>query len=92
MPGQAERLQTTGFVVLFVTPLVVMISASFARSLRPHGELAALLVLLGPAVMVALFWPRALRALAHRLSPDRRLLRQAREAAQLIRRSLEGAE
>lgn len=86
--GQAERIQTTGFAVLFVTPVVVLISASLARSLRAQAELSVLLLILGCALITALFWPRATRALVRLVSPEWRLLRRARKAAALVRKTL----
>lgn len=51
--GQSARLMSSGFALLFVTPIVVMAGVSLSRSLR-HQHEVAVLCLIGGGVLIGL--------------------------------------
>lgn len=84
-PGQAARLMTFGFALLFVTPIVAMIGFSASKSLRHEAELAVSSLVLGLLLILATLLPRARRAVAHLFSAEWRFIHRARRSAASLR-------
>lgn len=83
--GQAARLLTAGFTLLFGMPIVVIISSSLSKLLRHQHELAVALLVLGGLIIGAVFSTRASVGLARWFSAEWRLVRRARRVLQALR-------
>lgn len=86
--GQAVRLTTLGFALLFVTPMVAMIGVSLSKLLRYEQELAAVTLVLGLGLICATLFARARRAVAHVVLPEWRFIARARRTAVSVRASI----
>ena len=83
--GLAASVMGFGFAVVFAGPIVAMLGTVLGRALRNEPALAVACLALGAAVVGLSWWKRARVAVAHRLSPEWRLLRQARAAVERLR-------
>ena len=83
--GQAVRLTTLGFTLLFVTPIVAMIGVSLAKLIRFEQELAALCLAVGLGLILATLSARARRAVAHLVLAEWRFIGRARRNASSLR-------
>lgn len=80
----AARVTAFGFALLFVTPIVAIIGTAAARSLRGQGELAAVLLVGGLALISAVSLGRVRRRVARVFSREWRLVRRARRELQQL--------
>ena len=83
--GQAVRLMTLGFALLFVTPMVAMIGVSLAKLLRHETEAAVALLALGLTVICITLFARTRRAIAHLVLTEWRFLKRVRKTAASLR-------
>ena len=83
--GQAVRLTTLGFALLFVTPMVAMIGVSLSKLLRFEQELAVVCLAVGFALTLTTMFARARRAVAHLVLPEWRFIASARRSASSLR-------
>ena len=83
--GQAVRLMTLGFALLFVTPMVAMIGVSLAKLLRHETEAAVAIVALGLALICITLFARTRRAIAHLVQTEWRFLSRAKKTAASLR-------
>ncbi|MDP1821721.1 MAG: hypothetical protein Q8L48_00690 [Archangium sp.] len=83
--GQAVRLTTLGFALLFVTPMVAMLGVSLSKLLRHEPELAGVMLLLGLGLIAATLFARARRAVAHLVLTEWRFIARARRTAASVR-------
>lgn len=86
--GQAVRLTTLGFALLFVSPMVAMIGVSLSKVLRHEPELAGVMLVLGLALICVTLSARARRAVAHLVLSEWRFIARARRRASSIRASM----
>jgi hypothetical protein len=83
--GTGGRVLGFGFSLLFVAPIVAIIGSALGRVLRQEPELSVALLLLGAAVVGLTSWPRARRAVAHRVSTEWRFVRRVRAQVDALR-------
>lgn len=67
-----------GFAVVFVGPVVAIVGTALSRMMRHETELNVVTLISGIILISLALWPRARRAIAHRVSPEWRMLRLAR--------------
>ena len=83
--GQAVRLMTFGFALVFVTPIVGMIGVSASKALRHQPEAAVASLVVGMGLILGVMWGRARRWVAHLVSPEWRFIKRARRLSGSLR-------
>ena len=83
--GQAVRLTTLGFALLFVTPIVAMIGVALSKQLRFQPEVAVLCLVFGLGLIFTTLLARARRAVAHLVLAEWRFIARARRNAASLR-------
>lgn len=84
--GRGERVIFFSFSVLFVLPVVAMVGFSAGGALRREPAAAVGLLVAGAVLLAVAFSARARGAVRHAVSPDFRLVRDARRTATRLER------
>lgn len=83
--GQATRLMTFGFALVFATPIVAMIGVSASKALRQQPEAAGVSLVVGLLLILGVLLAPARRWVAQLVSPEWRFIARTRKVAASLR-------